>query len=68
MSSQTKWKHGCNRTQRRSNKQLDLTDEDCTKSVDHYSKTRYGDIWNSPNDGWNWKRGKGHDKRKPWKD
>ena len=69
MSAQHDWKRGCNRIQRRNNRQfIDITDEDDTGQVCHYGKTRYGDIWGSPNDDWNYKRGKGHDKRKPWRD
>jgi hypothetical protein len=69
MSAQHEWKHGCNRIQRRNNKQfIDVMDEDDSKQVKHYGKTRYGDLWGSPNDGYNYKRGKGHDKRKPWRD
>ena len=69
MSAQHDWKHNCNQIQRRNNKQfIDINDEDDTKQVRHYGKTRYGDLWGSPHDGYNYKRGKGHDKRKPWRD
>ena len=65
-SSQSEWKRSCNRSQRRSNKQ-NLRNED-SEQLTHYKKTRNGDIWASPNDGKNWRRGAGHDKKKPWRD
>ena len=67
-NSQTAWKRDCNRVQRRSNKQKISEGED--GQLVHYKKTRYGDIWASPNDGPNWRRGhgNGHDKKKPWRD
>lgn len=71
MTAQTIWKKNCNRNQRRSNKQkLNVFDResDDPKQVRHYKKTRYGDMWGSPNDGFNFRSGKGHDKRKPWRD
>lgn len=71
MSSQTIWKKNCNRTQRRSNKQVLHTigkETDDPKQVRHYSKTKYGDLWTSPNDGFKFRSGRGHDKRKPWRD
>lgn len=71
MSSQTIWKKNCNRTQRRSNKQVLHTidkETDDPKQVKHYSKTKYGDMWGSPYDGFNPRSGRGHDKRKPWRD
>lgn len=68
-SNQKEWKKACNRNQRRSNKQnIDVDDVDDNKGVNHYRDTRYGDIWVSPNDGKNWRRGRGHDKKKPWRD
>lgn len=71
MGSQTIWKKNCNRTQRRSNKQaLHAIDKetDDPKQVEHYGKTKYGDMWVSPNDGFKFRSGRGHDKRKPWRD
>lgn len=65
-NSQTAWKRCCNRAQRRSNKQKISDGED--GQLVHYKKTRYVDIWASPNDGPNWRRGEGHDKKKPWRD
>lgn len=66
-SAQGDWKKSCNRSLRRSNKQK-ISDED--SQLPHYKKTRNGDLWASPYDGKNWRRGhgNGHDKKKPWKD
>ncbi len=71
MSSQANWKRNCNRSQRRNNNQV-LTnmdrENDDPKVIDHYKDTKNGDIWSSPNDGYNFRRGRGHDKKKPWRD
>ena len=66
-AAQGDWKKSCNRKLRRSNKQK-ISEED--SQLSHYKKTRYGDLWASPYDGKNWRRGhgNGHDKKKPWKD
>lgn len=70
-SNQSGWKRDCNRSQRRSNKQtltvMDKEDDD-PKVINHYKEMKQGDIWCSPNDGHNWRRGRGHDKKKPWRD
>lgn len=70
-SNQSDWKRDCNRSQRRANKQtltvMDKEDDD-PKVINHYKEMRQGDIWCSPNDGYNWRRGRGHDKKKPWRD
>lgn len=70
-SNQSEWKRDCNRSQRRSNKQtltsMDKENDD-PKVINHYKEMRQGDIWCSPNDGHNWRRGRGHDKKKPWRD
>lgn len=70
-SNQSDWKRDCNRSQRRSNKQTLSTmdkENDDPKVINHYKEMRQGDIWCSPNDGNNWRRGRGHDKKKPWRD
>ena len=66
-SAQGDWKKSCNRSLRRSNKQK-ISEED--SQLPHYKKTRNGDLWASPYDGKNWRRGhgNGHDKKKAWKD
>lgn len=66
-SAQSDWKKSCNRSLRRSNKQK-ISDED--SQLSHYKKTETEDLWASPYDGKNWRRGhgNGHDKKKPWKD
>ena len=70
-SNQSEWKRDCNRSQRRTNKQM-LTamdhEDDDPKIINHYKDMRNGDIWCSPNDGHNWCRGRGHDKKKSWRD
>lgn len=70
-SNQSEWKRDCNRSQRRTNKQMftamDHEDDD-PKIINHYKDMRNGDIWCSPNDGHNWRRGRGHDKKKSWRD
>lgn len=43
-------------------------ENDDPKVIDHYKDTKNGDIWSSPNDGYNFRRGRGHDKKKPWRD
>jgi hypothetical protein len=70
-SNQSDWKRDCNRSQRRFNKQSLSTmdkENDDPKVINHYKEMRQGDIWCSPNDGYNWRRGRGHDKKKPWRD
>lgn len=71
MTAQTKWKRDCNRFQRRTNNQT-LTsmdkDNDDPKVIHHYKDTKHGDMWASPNDGFNRRRGRGHDKKKPRRD
>ena len=70
-SNQSDWKRDCNRSQRRFNKQTLSTmdkENDDPKVINHYKEMRQGDIWCSPNDGYNWRRGRGHDKKKPWRD
>ena len=71
-----RWKRCCNKKQRHFNKQ-NINDECDVKTIHHYSKTEYGEMWNNHTaDYWegnhccykNANRGKGHDKRKPWRD
>ena len=70
------WKSCCNKKQRHFNNQ-NTNDEDEVKTVRHYSETEYGELWNTHLcDYWegnrsvykNANRGKGHDKKKPWRD
>lgn len=71
LSAQSKWKTGNNRSQRRSNRQSISSmdrDNDDPKVIGHYKETRNGDIWGSPYDGPNFRRGRGHDKKKGWRD
>ena len=74
-NSQTAWNRDCNRVQRRSNEQKISDGEDgqllhykkTRYKKTRYKKTRYGDICASPDDGPNWRRGEGHDKKKTWR-
>lgn len=71
-SRNTEWKKMCSRVQRRKNKQtinsINDGEEMDVELISDTRKTKFGDAWKNPYDGWkNWDAGEGHDKR-TWKD